>query len=164
MRSSASTVPGESETPPLNLARLCHPERSEGSAVRRKMQIPRFARDDNSQILLTLRAQQLAQLVIDLYRVLRGLIDQFNPAAQVFGRGGLRNQVGGLHDGFKRIAEIVRESAEFFRQFRRNFLGGISHGLGRSVALANPVTLQIISAAKVTTLRSFDSQTPSIRY
>jgi len=24
----------------------CHPERSEGSAVRRKMQIPRFARDD----------------------------------------------------------------------------------------------------------------------
>src|SRR5258707_3894215 len=25
----------------------CHPERSEGSAVRRKMQIPRFARDDN---------------------------------------------------------------------------------------------------------------------
>ena len=29
-------------------ARFCHPERSEGSAVRRKMQIPRFARDDNS--------------------------------------------------------------------------------------------------------------------
>src|SRR5208337_1134770 len=29
-------------------ARLCHPERSEGSALRRKMQIPRFARDDNS--------------------------------------------------------------------------------------------------------------------
>jgi len=27
--------------------RICHPERS-GSAVRRKMQIPRFARDDNS--------------------------------------------------------------------------------------------------------------------
>jgi hypothetical protein len=27
--------------------RLCHPERSEGSAVRRNMQIPRFARDDN---------------------------------------------------------------------------------------------------------------------
>src|ERR1039458_9597837 len=26
---------------------LCHPERSEGSAVRRKMQIPCFARDDN---------------------------------------------------------------------------------------------------------------------
>jgi hypothetical protein len=24
----------------------CHPERSEGSVVRRKMQIPRFARDD----------------------------------------------------------------------------------------------------------------------
>ena len=28
--------------------RVCHPERSEGSAVRRNMQIPRFARDDNS--------------------------------------------------------------------------------------------------------------------
>ena len=27
----------------------CHPERSEGSAVRRKMQIPRFARDDKLQ-------------------------------------------------------------------------------------------------------------------
>jgi hypothetical protein len=25
----------------------CHPERSEGSAVRRKMQNPRFARNDN---------------------------------------------------------------------------------------------------------------------
>jgi hypothetical protein len=29
------------------VARLCHAERSEGSAVRGKMQIPRFARDDN---------------------------------------------------------------------------------------------------------------------
>src|SRR6267378_1771464 len=28
----------------------CHPEPSEGSAVRRKMQIPRFARDDNSSM------------------------------------------------------------------------------------------------------------------
>jgi len=26
----------------------CHPEQSEGSAVRRKMQIPRAARDDKS--------------------------------------------------------------------------------------------------------------------
>jgi len=26
----------------------CHPERSEGSAVCRKMQIPRFARDDKN--------------------------------------------------------------------------------------------------------------------
>ena len=28
----------------------CHPERSEGSEVRRKMQIPRFARDDKVRV------------------------------------------------------------------------------------------------------------------
>jgi len=44
------TARGASETPLSSpqSSRLCHPERSEGSAVRRKMQIPRFARDDNS--------------------------------------------------------------------------------------------------------------------
>jgi hypothetical protein len=30
-----------------------NPERSEGSAVRRQMQIPRFARDDNSELGMT---------------------------------------------------------------------------------------------------------------
>jgi hypothetical protein len=78
---------------------------------------------------LALLAQNLAQLVIDFYRVLRGLIDQFDPAARVLGRSCLRNQVGGLHNGFERIAEIVRQRSEFFRQFRRDFIGGISHGL-----------------------------------
>ena len=41
---------GESETPLFNsqFARLCHPERSEGSAFCGELQIPRFARDDNS--------------------------------------------------------------------------------------------------------------------
>jgi hypothetical protein len=34
----------------------CHPERSEGSAVRRKMQIPRFARDDKIWRIGVLRA------------------------------------------------------------------------------------------------------------
>ncbi len=80
--------------------------------------------------------------LIDLYRVLRGLIDQFHPATQVFGRGRLRNQVGGLHDSLKRIAEIVRQHSKFFRQFCRNFFGGISHGLGR------PSPLQILSTCK----------------
>src|SRR5260370_525689 len=78
---------------------------------------------------LTLGAQNLAQLVIDFYRFLRGLIDQFDPAAQVFGRSRLRNQVGGLHDRFERIAEIVRQHSEFPRHFRRYLIGGISHGL-----------------------------------
>src|SRR6266478_166567 len=35
------------ECPNCTSRRFCHPEQSEGSAVRRKMQIPRFARDDN---------------------------------------------------------------------------------------------------------------------
>jgi len=50
---------GESENPPFNsqFTRFCHPERSEGSAVRRKMQIPRFARDDiHKTFLISLRA------------------------------------------------------------------------------------------------------------
>ena len=32
-----------------HFAKSCHPERSEGSAVRRNMQIPHFVRDDNSR-------------------------------------------------------------------------------------------------------------------
>src|SRR5450759_5838309 len=41
---------GESETPLSNpqFARLCHPERSQGSAFCGELQIPGFARDDNS--------------------------------------------------------------------------------------------------------------------
>ena len=38
----------------------CHPERSEGSAVRRKMQIPRFARDD--KLLITTDSFEGARL------------------------------------------------------------------------------------------------------
>ncbi len=86
-------------------------------------------------MLLTLRAQELAQLVIDFYRFLRSLIDQLDPAACVLGRSSLRNQVSGLHDSFERIAEIVRQCAEFPRQFWRDFIGGIFHDLGRPGAL-----------------------------
>jgi len=40
---------GEGENTIFNsqFARLCHPERSEGSAFCGELQIPRFARDDN---------------------------------------------------------------------------------------------------------------------
>jgi hypothetical protein len=35
-----------------------------------------------------------------------------------------------LHDGFERVAEIVRQRSEFLRQFRGDFVGGICHGYG----------------------------------
>jgi len=42
---AAKALPGSST---FNLFRLCHPERSEGPAVRRGKQVLRFAQDDNS--------------------------------------------------------------------------------------------------------------------
>ena len=75
-------------------------------------------------------AQNLAQPLIDSYRVLRGLIDHFDPAARVLGRTGLHNQISGLHDGFERVTEIVREYAKFLRYLRRNFIGIVSNGCG----------------------------------
>src|SRR6267378_3809554 len=43
-------------------SRLCHPERSEGSAVRRKMQIPCFARDDNSLRASLVRGPEISAM------------------------------------------------------------------------------------------------------
>ena len=40
----------------------------------------------------------------------------------VLGRAGLRDQVGRLNDGFERIAEIVREGAEFAGDFSGDFV------------------------------------------
>ena len=88
-----------------------------------------------SRKLLALRAQQFAQLLIDFHCILRGLIDQFNPAAGVLGRPGLREEVSSLYDGFKSVAEIVRQCTEFSCQFGRDFIGGIRHGLGARGAL-----------------------------
>src|ERR1700692_868596 len=71
---------------------------------------------------LAFGAQNLTQVSINFYGVLRSLVDHLDPSAQVFGRDRLRNQVGGLHDGLKRVAEIVRQSAEFLGQFSRDFI------------------------------------------
>ena len=62
-----------------NLVRLCHPERSEGSAACRNIQIPRFARDGNSKRAVNLQASQSTRNsvgVLDTTGVLlRDLID-----------------------------------------------------------------------------------------
>lgn len=63
---------------------------------------------------LAFGAQDLTQVSINFYGVLRSLVDHLDPSAHVFGGDRLRNQVGGLHDGLKRVAEIVRKRAEFF--------------------------------------------------
>src|ERR1700692_3526216 len=71
---------------------------------------------------LAFGAQNLSQVSINFYGVLRSLVDHLDPSAHVFGGDRLRNQVGGLHDGLKRVAEIVRQSAEFLGQFSRDFI------------------------------------------
>lgn len=73
---------------------------------------------------LAVVAHDFAELVVDVYRVLRGLIDELDPAALALGRAGLRNQVSGLNDGLEGVAEIVREGAEFAGNVGGDLFGG----------------------------------------
>ncbi len=62
------------------------------------------------------------------------------------------NQVRGLHYGFERIAEIVRQRAEFFRHLRRDLTGSISHDLNKAW-----------SWSRLDARSSFDSHTQASR-
>ncbi len=73
---------------------------------------------------LAVVAHDFAELVVDFYGILRGLIDELNPAAEALGRARLRDQVGRLNDGLEGVAEIVREGAEFTGDLGGNLFGG----------------------------------------
>jgi hypothetical protein len=64
---------------------------------------------------LAFRAQHLPQISIDFHCILRSLIDHLDPASNVVWWNGLRKQVGGLHDGLQRVAEIMFHGAAFLR-------------------------------------------------
>ena len=52
-------------------------------------------------------------LAIDARRLLRGQIDQLRPAPAGFIRACLTQQVGRLQNGFERVAEVMRQHAQF---------------------------------------------------
>src|SRR5215471_4984429 len=64
---------------------------------------------------LIFASQNLAKFAVDLDRFLGGLVDHLYPAAGILGHLGLGKQITRLHDGFERVAEVVRQGAKFFR-------------------------------------------------
>src|SRR3954452_9275293 len=57
--------------------------------------------------------QVLANFAVDARCILRGDIDQVRPALAGLVEFGLSQQVGSLQNGFERVAQIVRQSAQF---------------------------------------------------
>jgi hypothetical protein len=74
------------------------------------------------------RAKNLTYLAIDVGGILSGVFDEANPLRAVGSLVKLAEKVGGLHDGFNRIAQIMRQAAEPTDDFGRELLR-VDHGL-----------------------------------
>lgn len=85
----------------------------------------------------SLGAQHLTELAIDMSSVLSGLLDEFDPFFSMRRHLDLAEQVGGLHDGFDRIAQIVHKFAHLFRDVDGEFLR-VRHGQGPSEMVSSP--------------------------
>ena len=99
---------------------------------------------------LTFCAHDFAELVVDPYRVLRGLIDQLYPSALIFGWTGLGHQIRCLNDGFEGVAEVVRKSAKLTGDFGGDFVIGCHRWLVVVLRLRRSafVSLQPSASAK----------------
>jgi len=69
-------------------------------------------RQKQREELLALRTKDLANLAVDPCRIFYSIVDQLHPLLIGSVKVRLAEEVRGLHDGFDRIAEIVRKSAE----------------------------------------------------
>jgi len=87
---------------------------------------PRAQRPEPVQCL-AIRPQYFSQFAIDPDCFLRRLVEHLCPAARVWWQVRLRNEIGGLHDGFERIAEIVSQGTQFKRDFSRDLVAVSFH-------------------------------------
>lgn len=85
------------------------------------------------------RAKNLTYLAIDVGCILRGVFDQANPLRAVGSLVKLAEKVGGLHDGFNRIAQIMRQAAEPTDDFGRELLR-VDHDLFPMPAICDDCT------------------------
>src|SRR5579864_6252060 len=65
----------------------------------------------SSRLLFTERAQQSPNLAVQTRGLLRRGINQLRPTLGIVVELGLTQKIGGLQDGLKRIAEVMRQSA-----------------------------------------------------
>ncbi len=60
-------------------------------------------------LLAAKRAQRLPDFAIDASRILRGLIDQFHPAAAVAIQFGVTEKIAALQDCLQGVAKVMRQ-------------------------------------------------------
>lgn len=60
-------------------------------------------------LLSAQRPQRFPDFAIDARGILRGLIDEFDPAAAVGIEFGVTEEIAALQDGLQRIAKVVRQ-------------------------------------------------------
>src|SRR5207248_11089548 len=76
--------------------------------------------DVGQRLLRFLSAQNLAHFADDPSRVTRAAIHQLYPALIAFIQLGLAEQITGLHHGFNRVAQVMRQGAQLLVDLRWN--------------------------------------------
>src|SRR5436309_3359421 len=77
-------------------------------------------RSGSSGTLLTARAQNIANLAIDLGRVAGAGVDHLRPFLAGLIQLRLVQQIAGLHDGLDGVGEVMRQGAQLFADLSGN--------------------------------------------